>query len=122
MSTTHSSHSSDAAFSVEMRSKVTNPLYKFRKGVDALLNTLFRPPAVPSRDVLRREAFPTPANSGWMSLYELVTFRPDISYADAEDVTIWRDKRLSAVGVLMALSATTLASYKMYKVYKCMQN
>lgn len=83
---------------VEMRSKVTNPLYKLRKGLDALLNTLLRPAAVVSPEILRREPFPTAASSGWMSLYQLVTFRPDISYADAEEVSRRRDERVSLVG------------------------
>ncbi|TIB03315.1 hypothetical protein E3P96_01935 [Wallemia ichthyophaga] len=83
---------------VEMRSKVTNPLYKLRKGLDALLNTLLRPAAVASPEILRREPFPTAASSGWMSLYQLVTFRPDISYADAEEVSRRRDERVSLVG------------------------
>ncbi|TIB67876.1 hypothetical protein E3Q24_03959 [Wallemia mellicola] len=65
---------------VEMRSKVINPIYLLRKQIDGVLNKVFRPPSVPSANILARTTFPTAANSGWMSLYELVTFRPDISF------------------------------------------
>ena len=101
-----------------MRSKVTNPLYKIRKQIDAVLNKVLRPPPVPSWEVLRKEPFPTSPTSGWMSLYELVTFRPDISYADAEEVTRKRDRKLDMVGVLAGLSVATLASLKVYTLLK----
>lgn len=47
----------------EMSSKVRDPLFLLRRKVDALLATVFR--------------------GGWLPLYEMVTFRPDIGYDEA---------------------------------------
>ncbi|KAG8868012.1 kynurenine 3-monooxygenase, mitochondrial precursor [Serendipita sp. 405] len=68
----------------EMRHAVTTPLYKLRKRVDGLLSRLTPFTAfeafIPR---LKQETFlPTPR--GWLALYTMVTFRPDISYAEVK--------------------------------------
>lgn len=69
------------ATSEEMRSKVITPMHHIRRGLDAILSTLVRP--TPMKQLESTSAFPTAHVSGWSSLYSMVTFRPDVSYAEA---------------------------------------
>ncbi len=67
-----------------MRHSVTTPGYRFRKALDNLLYSLNRT-HVTAKDVLQ-PLLKTPflANpGGWLPLYTMVTFRPDISYSTA---------------------------------------
>ncbi|KAI0780809.1 FAD/NAD-P-binding domain-containing protein [Trametes elegans] len=69
---------------VEMRHSVTTLAYRFRKALDNVLYALNRT-HVTAQDVapaLARTPFPN-APSGWLPLYTMVTFRPDISYSTA---------------------------------------
>lgn len=71
---------------IEMRHSVTTPVYIIKKALDHLLFSLTaRGPTVLSSlgDSLSRIAFPTAHPRGWLPLYTMVTFRPDISYATA---------------------------------------
>lgn len=71
---------------IEMRHSVTTPVYIIKKALDHLLFSLTaRGPTVLSSlgDSLSRIAFPTANPRGWLPLYTMVTFRPDISYATA---------------------------------------
>ncbi|KAI9065161.1 FAD/NAD-P-binding domain-containing protein [Trametes sanguinea] len=67
---------------VEMRHSVTTLSYRFRKALDNLLYSLnFR--HVTAKDVvpaLSNKTFSTSVR-GWLPLYTMVTFRPDISYS-----------------------------------------
>ncbi|KAG8686946.1 kynurenine 3-monooxygenase, mitochondrial precursor [Ceratobasidium sp. 394] len=70
---------------VEMRHSVTTPVYRLRKSIDAFLSRFT--PFVPWQSlipVLATTTFPPGAAKGWISLYTMVTFRPDISYATAQ--------------------------------------
>ncbi|KAF7984033.1 hypothetical protein HWV62_17549 [Athelia sp. TMB] len=73
---------------VEMRHSVTTPVYLFRKMLDNVLFSLSSRKhgsaarAGPLNPLLARVAFPG-APRGWLPLYTMVTFRPDISYATA---------------------------------------
>ncbi len=68
--------------SVEMRHSVTTPGYRFRKALDNLLYSL-NWKHVTAKDVEQPLADKTFVNSpsGWLPLYTMVTFRPDISYS-----------------------------------------
>ncbi|OAX43541.1 FAD/NAD(P)-binding domain-containing protein [Rhizopogon vinicolor AM-OR11-026] len=71
---------------VEMRHSVTTPFYIFRKALEDFLFSLTcpRPTSVSSMaEPLSHIAFPTVNPRGWLPLYTMVTFRPDISYATA---------------------------------------
>jgi kynurenine 3-monooxygenase len=71
---------------IEMRHSVTTPAYIMKKALDHFLFSLTsRGPTFLSSlgDSLSRVAFPTTNPRGWLPLYTMVTFRPDISYATA---------------------------------------
>ncbi|KII88613.1 hypothetical protein PLICRDRAFT_54441 [Plicaturopsis crispa FD-325 SS-3] len=98
---------------VEMRHAVTTPAYLFRKTLD---NVLF---ALSTREKtdgdsraakLSQVAFPSVEPRGWLPLYTMVTFRPDISYATAKR-KVERQSHILAVGGWAAsavLSATAV--------------
>ncbi|KAF8758419.1 Kynurenine 3-monooxygenase [Rhizoctonia solani] len=70
---------------VEMRHSVTTPIYRLRKWIDGVLAGFT--PSVPWQGLipaLAQTTFPVGAARGWISLYTMVTFRPDISYATAQ--------------------------------------
>ncbi|KAI0094015.1 FAD/NAD-P-binding domain-containing protein [Irpex rosettiformis] len=64
----------------EMRHSVTTPGYIFRKALDNILYALTAHQLAPE-PTTSDDPFPTRAPSGWLPLYTMVTFRPDISYA-----------------------------------------
>lgn len=67
-----------------MRHSVTTPGYRFRKALDNLLYSLNRT-HVTAKDVVQplfKTTFLTNPR-GWLPLYTMVTFRPDISYSTA---------------------------------------
>ncbi|KAJ7452516.1 hypothetical protein B0H11DRAFT_2073793 [Mycena galericulata] len=85
---------------VEMRHSVTTPAYIFRKTVDALLYSLTSPRIIslPSLiPLLSRVPFAAKV-SGWLPLYTMVTFRPDIGYATAKRRAERQLRILSALG------------------------
>lgn len=96
-----------------MRHAVTTPAYLFRKTLD---NVLF---ALSTREKtdgdsrtakLSQVAFPSVEPRGWLPLYTMVTFRPDISYATAKR-KVERQSHILAVGGWAAsavLSATAV--------------
>ncbi|KAJ6455661.1 hypothetical protein C8R45DRAFT_583635 [Mycena sanguinolenta] len=85
---------------VEMRHSVTTPAYIFRKTVDALLYSLTAPQKIslPSLvPILSQTPFAS-AISGWLPLYTMVTFRPDISYATAKERAERQSRILRGLG------------------------
>ncbi|KAJ7940726.1 FAD/NAD-binding domain-containing protein [Mycena leptocephala] len=85
---------------VEMRHSVTTPAYIFRKTVDALLYTL-----TGGRDISLASLVPLLSRvpfaadiSGWLPLYTMVTFRPDISYATAKQRAERQSRILTGLG------------------------
>jgi len=85
---------------VEMRHSVTTPAYIFRKTVDALLYSLTArqkislPSLVP---LLSRVPFASTI-SGWVPLYTMVTFRPDVSYATVKQRAERQSRILTGLG------------------------
>ncbi|KAF8610136.1 FAD/NAD-binding domain-containing protein [Ceratobasidium sp. AG-I] len=96
---------------VEMRHSVTTPLYRLRKWVDETLSRFT--PFVPWQNlipILGETTFPPGAAKGWISLYTMVTFRPDISYATAQKKYLDQTRRISlVVSILMFLTVILLA-------------
>ncbi|KAJ7285941.1 FAD/NAD-P-binding domain-containing protein [Mycena rebaudengoi] len=85
---------------VEMRHSVITPAYIFRKTIDALLYSLSsrRIISLPSLiPLLSRMPF-APQVSGWLPLYTMVTFRPDIGYATAKRRAERQSRILSGLG------------------------
>ncbi|RDB20986.1 Kynurenine 3-monooxygenase [Hypsizygus marmoreus] len=72
---------------VEMRHAVTTPGYLFKKTLDNLLYALSSRTKISLTSLgplLSRMPYPPGTPSGWLPLYTMVTFRPDISYATAQ--------------------------------------
>ena len=67
--------------STEMRSTVLSPLHHLRRTLDSLLAKLI--PSTPTATLSLTSPFPTTRVKGWTSLYEMVTFRPDVGYGEA---------------------------------------
>jgi len=67
-----------------MRHKVTQASYLFKKTLDNLLYSLTSPKVVSLATLtptLSRRPYPPGEPKGWLPLYTMVTFRPDINYA-----------------------------------------
>lgn len=93
----------------EMRHSVTTPLYRLRKMVDGLLSHGTR--FIPFQTLISQLTSTTfsRAPSGWLALYTMVTFRPDISYAEVRRKAE-RQNRLLEVAVWSGLLATAYMS------------
>jgi kynurenine 3-monooxygenase len=90
-------------FSVEMRHSVTTPIYRLRKWIDGVLASFS--PATPWQTLiptLGQTTFPPGAAKGWISLYTMVTFRPDISYATAQRKSREQARLITQAGLLFA--------------------
>ncbi|TCD61085.1 kynurenine 3-monooxygenase, mitochondrial precursor (Biosynthesis of nicotinic acid protein 4) [Steccherinum ochraceum] len=88
----------------EMRHSVTTPAYLFRKNLDNLLSSLFSPPTSPYANDKSGVPFPTTWPSGWLPLYTMVTFRPDISYATVKRKARRQGEILSYAGWATAIA------------------
>jgi kynurenine 3-monooxygenase len=87
--------------SVEMRHAVTTPAYLLRRAVDKLLFAISSPKPVTLNTLgptLARVAFPSLKPSGWLPLYTMVTFRPDIGYAAAKKKVEQQTALMSTLG------------------------
>ncbi|OBZ75535.1 Kynurenine 3-monooxygenase [Grifola frondosa] len=71
---------------IEMRHSVTTPAYRIRKALDGILYFFSPKQTIASSIIptLANETFPATAPTGWLPLYNMVTFRPDISYSTAQ--------------------------------------
>jgi kynurenine 3-monooxygenase len=104
-----------------MRHHVTTPLYRFRRVVDGFLSSLA--PFVSGSSVaaaLSRAPFPANAARGWLPLYTMVTFRPDINYATAKRRADRQTRILDYCGWLAgatALSASALGIYRLAAIF-----
>lgn len=87
-----------------MRSTVLSLTYHLRRSVDWVLTRVWgsRPaPLGPGTP------FPTHKVKGWTALYDMVTFRPDIGYAEALRRERWQKK---VVGDAAFISSAVIAS------------
>jgi len=72
---------------VEMRHSVATPSYMFLRAVDGLFSSITAGSQLARASalgLLSSVPFPTQSPSGWIPLYTMVTFRPDISYSTAQ--------------------------------------
>jgi kynurenine 3-monooxygenase len=89
-----------------MRHSVTTLGYIFKKTLDDLLYSLRSGPKVSLTSLaplLSRVSYPSGEPSGWLPLYTMVTFRPDISYATA------RRKAARQASIIMGLGWAAMA-------------
>ena len=93
--------------SIEMRHDVTTLSFRLRKKIDNLLYEFGgrQPETVPSlRPRFRNQLYPsTLAKEGWMPLYTMVTFRPDIGYAAAKSKAERQTRILNTLGFCSGL-------------------
>jgi len=86
---------------VEMRHSVTTPAYMFRKMLDDVLYSLSSTKHISVAKLSplsSRIPFSSGEPSGWIPLYTMVTFRPDISYAMAKKKAERQSRIVSTVG------------------------
>lgn len=86
-----------------MRSSVLSPLYHLRRSVDWVLTRVWG--SVP-KTLGNGIAFPTTKVHGWTALYDMVTFRPDIGYAEALRREQWQKKVVADVAYVSAAALT----------------
>jgi kynurenine 3-monooxygenase len=101
--------------SIEMRHSVTTPAHKLKRMVDNLLFSLTCRTPVTLTDLGALPpgvTFPAGRPRGWLPLYTMVTFRPDISYAKARRKAAeqaWVTNKVSIVGsVAFCVGASVL--------------
>jgi len=71
---------------IEMRHDVTTLSFRLRKKIDNLLYKLSGEPSETLTSLgprFHKAVYPSAQSIGWMPLYTMVTFRPDIGYAAA---------------------------------------
>ena len=85
--------------STEMRHDVLSPMHHLRRYLDSLLTKLFR--VHPKSEMSPTEPFPTRRVQGWTSLYEMVTFRPDVGYAEALRRERWQKDVVGTAGMVL---------------------
>jgi len=87
--------------SVEMRHSVTTPAYVVRKMFDDVLYSLCSTKHMSVATLgplLSRIPFSAHEPSGWIPLYTMVTFRPDISYAMAKKKAQRQSRVVTSIG------------------------
>jgi len=82
-----------------MRHDVLSLMHHLRRHLDTILTKLF--PTPPKLKLSLTEAFPTRRVKGWTSLYEMVTFRPDVGYSEALRRERWQKSVVGTVGSVM---------------------
>ncbi|KAH9981244.1 FAD/NAD-P-binding domain-containing protein [Lactifluus volemus] len=88
---------------VEMRHSVTTPTHKLRRMVDNLLFSLTSrtPVTLGSLGAFPLGiTFPSETPRGWLPLYTMVTFRPDISYSTAKRKAAEQRRVMTNVGIV----------------------
>ncbi|OCF33318.1 kynurenine 3-monooxygenase [Kwoniella heveanensis BCC8398] len=92
----------------EMRSHVLSPLHHLRRTLDSLLTRLIPSSSKLATSLhlsLNTDPFPTKRVKGWTSLYEMVTFRPDVPYSEALRKERWQRDVMAWTGYVSGLLA-----------------
>jgi kynurenine 3-monooxygenase len=104
---------------MEMRHDVTTWSFLLRKAVDNVLYALSvgNPASLESlASLLSRSTFPTQNPRGWLPLYTMVTFRPDIAYATAKKKAEMQAKVVSwTSGIVGVVCVLALARQKWFR-------
>ncbi|KZT67708.1 FAD/NAD(P)-binding domain-containing protein [Daedalea quercina L-15889] len=105
---------------VEMRHSVVTPAYHIRHALDNILYFLTARTVTPSALIpsLSREPFPSRSPAGWLPLYTMVTFRPDISYSTARRKMTRQRRVLEYAGWVTAAMGVSLASVAAISVWR----
>lgn len=83
-----------------MRHLVTSPLFLFKKWLDTKLYSLSSALAAAAAGRANSQLSPYARvePGGWLPLYTMVTFRPDINYATVKRKAAFQNSILTAVG------------------------
>ena len=106
-------HAKFVLSSVEMRHSVTTPVHKLKRMMDNLLFSLTCRTPVTLTDLGALPpgvTFPAGRPRGWLPLYTMVTFRPDISYANAKRKAAEQAQVISKVGIVGSVALGVGAS------------
>ena len=101
-----------------MRHSVATPSYLFFRALDNLFSIVtlrWQNAPLSAGPLLSRTPFPSASPGGWLPLYTMVTFRPDISYSTAKRKAERQHTVLSAllfVGSAASVLGLTVASLK----------
>lgn len=95
------------SLSDEMKSKVLSPLHALRRHLDHVLALILPPPPSPvilssletsrTSNAAHPDPFPAGKVGRWTSLYHMVTFRPDVGYAEAKRRERWQKEMVERV-------------------------
>lgn len=96
-------------FSLEMQSSVLSPAYHFRRIIDSVLSAIA--PSGHKAQLSLTDPFPTRRVRGWTRLYEMVTFRPDVGYAEALRREQWQQGILDKATTGLGLGAAGALAY-----------
>lgn len=110
-------------YSLEMRHNVTTPAYLARKALDNFLYSWSSQQVTPSSFTIaeKHDPFPTYWPSGWLPLYTMVTFRPDVSYSTVKrksnrQTEILKNIGLASAGLtLLTMGITSIALLRRYR-------
>ena len=104
-----------------MRHAVTTVAHKFRRMFDNILFSLTSrtPVTLASLGAFAPDiTFPSRKPRGWLPLYTMVTFRPDISYSTAKRKAAKQDRVISKVGivgsVVLGIASVGMASMALF--------
>jgi kynurenine 3-monooxygenase len=100
-----------------MRSHVLSPLYHVRRQLDSLLSTLFPSRSSTPTPLSLTDPFPTKRVKGWTSLYEMVSFRPDVGYEEALRKEVWQEEVVKYLGYgagVLSLLGLGVAGLRVY--------
>ena len=107
--------------SVEIRHSVTTPAHKLRRVVDNLLFSLTSRTPITLASLGAFAAgvtFPSGTPRGWLPLYTMVVFRPDISYSAAKRKAAEQNRVISNVGIvgsaLLGIASVGMASIALF--------
>ena len=94
-----------------MRHSVVTPAYLIRHALDNILYSLTARAVTLSAltPSLHRETFPTKTPAGWLPLYTMVTFRPDISYSTTRRKAARQQRILEYAGWATTVTGVGLA-------------
>lgn len=87
------------------------PAYLIRHALDNILYSLTAKAVTLNAliPLLRRETFSSKSPAGWLPLYTMVTFRPDISYSAAKRKVTRQQRILGCAGWATAVTGVSLA-------------
>jgi len=98
---------------IEMRHDVTTLSFRLRKKIDNLLYKFGgkRPETMASLGRrFHKDVYPSGQVKGWMPLYTMVTFRPDVGYATAKSKAERQTRVLNALGLGIIILGVVLSA------------